>query len=107
MTTGRVRRAWLGIAGAQAPFPPALAAKVDRTPACRSRRSSTAAPPPPRGCAVATSWSRSTASRSGTSTSIQKLMVEGAIGKRVEITVWRNGALVDVIALPRELTDAP
>jgi len=23
----------------------------------------------------------------------------------VEITVWRNGALVDVIAVPRELTE--
>ena len=30
-------------------------------------------------------------------------MVEDAIGRRVEITVWRNGALVDVIAVPREL----
>jgi hypothetical protein len=27
------------------------------------------------------------------------------IGRRVELTVWRNGALVDVIAVPRELTD--
>ena len=25
--------------------------------------------------------------------------VEGAIGRRVEITVWRNGALVDVVAV--------
>ena len=33
-------------------------------------------------------------------------MVEAAIGKRVEITVWRNGALVDVIAVPRELTES-
>jgi hypothetical protein len=33
-------------------------------------------------------------------------MVEDAIGRRLEITVWRNGALVDVIAIPRELTDA-
>jgi hypothetical protein len=24
----------------------------------------------------------------------------------VEITVWRNGALVDVIAVPRELTES-
>lgn len=33
-------------------------------------------------------------------------MVEDAIGRRLEITVWRNGGLVDVIAIPRELTDA-
>src|ERR687894_423080 len=30
MTSGRVRRAWLGIVGAQAPLPPQLAAKVGR-----------------------------------------------------------------------------
>jgi len=39
-------------------------------------------------------------------TSLQATMVEDAIGRRLEITVWRNGALVDVIAVPRELTDA-
>ena len=38
---------------------------------------------------------------------LQRLMVADAIGKRVEITVWRNGALVDVIAVPGELADAP
>ena len=39
-----------------------------------------------------------------TSTDIQALMVEDTIGRRIEVTVWRNGALVDVIAVPRELT---
>jgi S1-C subfamily serine protease len=38
-----------------------------------------------------------------TVTGIQQLMVEGAIGRRLEITVWRNGALVDVVVEPREL----
>jgi len=33
-------------------------------------------------------------------------MVEDTIGRCLEITVWRNGALVDVSAVPRELTDA-
>ena len=33
---------------------------------------------------------------------LQRLMVADAIGKRVEITVWRNGALVDVIASSRQ-----
>ena len=39
----------------------------------------------------------------GSSTALQQRMVADAIGRRVEITVWRNGALVDVIAIPREL----
>jgi S1-C subfamily serine protease len=38
------------------------------------------------------------------STALQQRMVADAIGRRVEITVWRNGALVDVVAVPRELT---
>ena len=38
-----------------------------------------------------------------TATAVQKLMVEDAIDRLIEITVWRNGALVDVIAVPREL----
>ena len=42
----------------------------------------------------------------GSSTELQRRMFEDAIGRRVEITVWRNGALVDVIAVPRELTES-
>jgi hypothetical protein len=30
-------------------------------------------------------------------------MVEAAIGRRMEMTVWRNGALVDVVVQPDEL----
>ena len=32
-------------------------------------------------------------------------MVEEAIGSRMEITVLGNGALVDAVAVPSELTD--
>ena len=38
-----------------------------------------------------------------TTTAVQRLMVENAIDRRIEITVWRNGALVDVVVQPREL----
>jgi S1-C subfamily serine protease len=34
---------------------------------------------------------------------LQRFMVASAIDEPLEITVWRNGALVDVIAVPREL----
>jgi S1-C subfamily serine protease len=40
-----------------------------------------------------------------TATAIQKLMVEDAIARRIEMTVWRNGALVDVFVTPRELVE--
>jgi S1-C subfamily serine protease len=103
MRHGRVRRAWLGIAGAQVPLRPDLATKLGRR----------------RGVQVAQVVPGSAASAAGlhvgdilvaidgrpvtTPTDIQTVMVEGAIGQRVEITVWRNGALVDVVAVPTEL----
>ncbi|WP_332101962.1 hypothetical protein [Mycobacterium xenopi] len=40
-----------------------------------------------------------------TATALQRLMVEDAIERRFEMTVWRNGALVDVVVEPRELTE--
>jgi S1-C subfamily serine protease len=36
-------------------------------------------------------------------TALQRRMVAGAIGRRMEMTVWRNGALVDVVVEPEEL----
>jgi S1-C subfamily serine protease len=106
MTSGRVRRAWLGIAGVQVPLAPPLAARIGS----------------PTGLQVAGVSPNSPASEAGlhrgdimveldgqpivTTTAVQKLMVEGAIDRRIEITVWRNGALVDVIAVPRELQES-
>jgi S1-C subfamily serine protease len=106
MRSGRVRRAWLGIAGVQVPLAPALAARIGS----------------PTGLQVAGVSARSPASDAGlhrgdimveldgqtivTTTAVQRLMVEDAIDRRIEITVWRNGALVDVIAVPRELQEA-
>ncbi len=106
MTRGRVRRAWLGIAGAQAPLPLALAAKVDRTSGLQVAQVVDGSPAAAAGLRRGDIVVAVDGEAIRTSTSIQKLMVEGAIGKRVEITVWRNGALVDVIALPRELTES-
>jgi S1-C subfamily serine protease len=104
MTTGRVRRAWLGIAGAQVPLPPRLAERLGS----------------PTGLQIADVTPGSPAAEAGllrgdivvaldgepvvTVTAVQKAMVEGAIGRRIEVTVWRHGALVDVVAYPRELT---
>jgi S1-C subfamily serine protease len=41
----------------------------------------------------------------GDAQSLQRRLFAEAIGARVEITVLRNGALVDVVAEPAELTD--
>jgi S1-C subfamily serine protease len=105
MSTGRVRRAWLGIAGAHIPVAPAVAAKLGTA----------------NGLQIASVVSGSPAAEAGlrrgdvvvkvdghsvvTATAIQKLMVEDAIARRIEMTVWRNGALVDVFVVPRELAE--
>lgn len=107
MRTGRVRRAWLGIVGARVQLAPELAARIGS----------------PSGLQVAGVAPGSPAELAGvhrgdvvvsldgndvvTSTSIQRLMVEDAIDRQVEMAVWRSGALVDMFVVPRELVDTP
>jgi S1-C subfamily serine protease len=105
MHGGRVRRAWLGIAGAHIPVPPAAAAKLGTT---HGLQIASVVPGSPaaeaglrRGDIVVSVDGRNVV----TATAIQRLMVEDAIARRIEMTVWRNGALVDVFVTPRELTD--
>src|ERR687898_3517845 len=104
MTTGRVRRAWLGIAGGQTPLPPPLAKKLGRREGLRVAQGITGGPAGKAGLRVGDILVAVAGEPLGSSTELQRRMVEDAIGRRVEITVWRNGALVDVIAVPRELT---
>jgi S1-C subfamily serine protease len=101
---GAVRRAWLGIAGAPIRLPAPLVARLGRSTGVQVAEVSPASPAAlagiRRGDVVVAIGGESIA----TTTQIQRLMVEGAIGRPVEITVWRNGALVDVIAEPRQLS---
>jgi S1-C subfamily serine protease len=106
MTQGRVRRASLGIVGAQAPLPPDLAVTLGRKTGLHVARVLRGSPAAEAGIRSGDVVVAIDGERIATTTAIQRLMVEGAIGRPLEITVWRNGALVDVIALPRELTDA-
>ncbi len=106
MATGRVRRAWLGIVGAQTPLPPAVATKVGRKNGLQVAQVVPGSPAAQAGLHRGDIVVSVDGAPVVTATSIQKLMVEQAIGRRVEVTVWRNGALVDVVALPRELAEA-
>ena len=105
MNTGRVRRAWLGIAGAHIPVPPAAAAKLGTTHGLQIANVVAGSPAAEaglrRGDIVVSVDGRNVV----TATAIQQLMVEDAIARRIEMTVWRNGALVDVFVTPRELAD--
>ena len=106
MTSGRVRRAWLGIAGSQAPLPPPLAKKLGRREGLRVAQVIAGSPADSAGLRSGDIVVAVAGTSLGSSTELQRRMVEDAIGRRVEITVWRNGALVDVIAVPRELTES-
>ena len=102
-SSGRVRRAWLGVAGVKVQLSPEAAAKVGA----------------PQGIRIASVVPGSPAAEAGARagdivisldgipvsdpTGLQRLMVERAIGRRMELTLWRNGALVDVVVLPQEL----
>lgn len=102
-SSGRVRRAWLGVAGIKVQLSPEAAAKVGA----------------PQGIRIASVVPGSPAAEAGARsgdivisldgipvsdpTGLQRLMVERAIGRRMELTLWRNGALVDVVVLPQEL----
>jgi S1-C subfamily serine protease len=106
LSQGRVRRAWLGVAGAQAPLPPPLVAKLGRQTGLRVAQVVADSPAAAAGLRVGDVVVAVDGRPAATATELQRLMVEDAIGRRLEITVWRNGALVDVLAIPRELTDA-
>jgi S1-C subfamily serine protease len=108
MHTGRVRRAWLGIAGAHIPVPPAAAAKLGTTHGLQIASVVAGSPAAEAGLRrgdIVVSFDGMNLKDSVTATAIQQLMVEDAIARRIEMTVWRNGALVDVFVTPRELTD--
>ncbi|MGA8297465.1 MAG: trypsin-like peptidase domain-containing protein [Acidimicrobiales bacterium] len=106
MARGKVRRAWLGLAGSQANLPSSFAVRVGRKSGVLISQVIEHSPAAVAGLHRGDIVVAVDGSAVESATDIQRLMVGEAIGKRVEITVSRNGALVDVIAVPQELVDA-
>ncbi len=103
MTHGRVRRAWLGIAGTQVPLPPHLAERLGSPTGLQISGVSPGSPASQADLHRGDIVVELDGNRVVTATAVQKLMVEDAIDRRIEVTVWRNGPLVDVLVFPREL----
>jgi S1-C subfamily serine protease len=103
MTTGRVRRAWLGLAGAQVPLPPRLAERLGSPTGLQIANVTPGSPAAEAGLLLGDIVVELDGEPVVTATAVQKAMVEGAIDRRIEVTVWRHGALVDVVTYPREL----
>jgi S1-C subfamily serine protease len=105
MHDGRVRRGYLGLVTTPAPLPPDWVTRTGQRTALRvvevvagSPASSSGLHPGDLILAVGGTPLRD-------AQSLQRLLFEESIDTRLEITVLRNGALVDAVAVPSELTD--
>ena len=103
---GRARRAWLGIASVAQPLPPALRERFGQKQGLHVAEVVTGSPAARAGIRVGDIVVAVDAAPVRSATELVGRMVEEAIGQPVEVTVWRNGALVDVIAVLQELQDA-
>jgi S1-C subfamily serine protease len=103
MRNGRVRRAFLGIAGGTRPLPPAVAERLGRKAGVEVQEvvaGSPAAAASLRARDVIVSVGDVAVSKAG---DLQRLMVEANIGARVAVTILRGDKLVTVEVVPVEL----
>ena len=107
MHDGRVRRAYLGIAVAPAPVAPVWRSRLGgRSTGLRVASVVTGGPGDRAGLRTGDLLLTADGHEVATAQDLQRLMFTDAIGRRLSITVMRNGALVDVIAEPSELVAA-
>jgi S1-C subfamily serine protease len=102
---GRVRRAYLGLATSPAPLPPVWADRTGQRAALRVVEVVPGSPAALSGLRSGDLVLAVDGTPLGDAQSLQRLMFEDAIGRRTEITVLRNGALVDAVTEPTELSD--
>jgi S1-C subfamily serine protease len=106
MQHGRVRRAYLGIVSAPTPLPAALHERVGRKDGLRVAELVADGPASRAGQRPGDILVSAAGKPVTSAQDLQRLMFGEAIGRPLEITVLRNGALVDVIAEPSELAAA-
>jgi S1-C subfamily serine protease len=102
---GRVRRAYLGLVTSPAPLPPVWAERTGRRTALRVVEVVGDSPAAASGIRPGDLVLAVDGEPLGDAQSLQRRLFESAIGRRTEITVLRNGALVDSVAIPGELSD--
>ncbi|HKE63321.1 MAG TPA: trypsin-like peptidase domain-containing protein [Micromonosporaceae bacterium] len=104
-STGKVRRAWLGVAGVPIPLPPALAARLKQRHGLRVVEVIPGSPAGTAGIYLNDVIVSAGGKPVETVQALQRLMLGPAIGRRLPITVIRRDAFVDVIAVPAELAN--
>ncbi|MFC5833347.1 S1C family serine protease [Nonomuraea insulae] len=101
---GRVRRAFLGLVTSPAPLPEQLRLRTGQDGALSVVEVVPGSPAHQAGLRAGDIVLSAGRTPVGDAQSLQRLMFAEAIGRPLQITVYRNGALVDVIAEPVELT---
>jgi S1-C subfamily serine protease len=105
MHDGRVRRAYLGLVSAPAPLTPVQAERFGQRQALRVVEVVAGGPAALSGIRAGDLVLAVDGVALGDAQSLQRRLLGDAVGRRLEITVLRNGALVDVVALPGELPE--
>ncbi|MFJ7909067.1 S1C family serine protease [Kitasatospora sp. NPDC096204] len=100
---GRIRRAYLGLAGVPAPLPPALRHRTGQRGGLRIVEVVPGAPADRAGLHAGDLLLTAAGEPMGSAQALQRLMLADAIGHPLPLTVLRGEALVDVLAVPAEL----
>ncbi len=103
MAEGRVRRAYLGVAGTPAPFPPPMALRLNQKSGMRIEQVVSGGPAAKAGLRPGDLLVSANGEAVTSAQSLQRLMLGDAIGRPLALTVLRSEALVDVIVTPEEL----
>jgi S1-C subfamily serine protease len=102
---GRVRRAYLGLVTSPAPLPPVWADRMGRRSALRVVEVVAGSPAEASGLRPGDLVLAVNGLPLGDAQSLQRQLFESAIGRRTEVTVLRNGAMLDAVTVPGELPD--
>jgi S1-C subfamily serine protease len=106
LSSGRVRRAWLGVAGVPIPLPPPVATRTGQRLGLRVVEVVPGSPAGIAGVYLGDVIISAGGNPVESVQTLQRLMLGPAIGTRLPITVLRRGAFVDVVTVPAELTTA-
>ncbi|WP_338774611.1 trypsin-like peptidase domain-containing protein [Nocardia vulneris] len=103
-TEGRVRRAYLGLVGMPAPLPAPVAERTGQAAGVRIMEVVRGGPADAAGLRRGDLVLSVARAEVRNAQGIQRQLFADAIGTKLPVTVLRNGAMVDVIAVPIELT---
>src|SRR3954454_18547726 len=101
---GRVRRAFLGLVSTPAPLPAPLAERTGRRRGLRIVDVVPGSPADRAGLRSGDLVLEAARRPVAEAQSLQRLLFDEAIGQSLPVTVYRRGAMVDVITVPTELT---